>query len=150
MKALTIIQPWATLIAIGAKKIETRSWPTKYRGPLAIHAGNNTQFCRMGGKHYLCGAEPFCSILNAHGKALPRERGPLGATQVMPLGAVVATCTLEECWKITHGLPNLSQQERAFGDFGVGRWMWMLENITPIGPIPVKGAMGLWEWGGAA
>lgn len=39
MKALTIYQPWATLIAIGAKHIETRSWSTKYRGPLAVHAG---------------------------------------------------------------------------------------------------------------
>jgi hypothetical protein len=39
MKAITIIQPWATLIALGEKKFETRSWTTKYRGPLAIHAG---------------------------------------------------------------------------------------------------------------
>jgi hypothetical protein len=38
MKALTLTQPWATLVAIGAKTIETRSWPTSYRGPLAIHA----------------------------------------------------------------------------------------------------------------
>lgn len=39
MKALTIRQPWASLIAVGAKSIETRSWPTKYRGELLIHAG---------------------------------------------------------------------------------------------------------------
>jgi hypothetical protein len=39
MKALSLWQPWATLVSIGAKRIETRSWPTKYRGPLAIHAG---------------------------------------------------------------------------------------------------------------
>src|SRR6202030_2406661 len=38
MKALTLTQPWATLVAIGAKRIETRSWPTLYRGPLAIYA----------------------------------------------------------------------------------------------------------------
>ena len=38
MKALSITQPWATLIAIGAKTIETRSWSTLYRGDLAIHA----------------------------------------------------------------------------------------------------------------
>ena len=41
MKALTITQPWATLIAIGAKRFETRGWSTPYRGPLAIHAGKN-------------------------------------------------------------------------------------------------------------
>ncbi len=38
MKALTVMQPWATLVALGAKRIETRSWSTSYRGPLAIHA----------------------------------------------------------------------------------------------------------------
>ena len=38
MKALTILQPWASLIACGAKMIETRSWSTAYRGEIAIHA----------------------------------------------------------------------------------------------------------------
>lgn len=38
VKTLTLLQPWASLVACGAKKIETRSWATKYRGPLAIHA----------------------------------------------------------------------------------------------------------------
>ena len=39
MKALPVTQPYATLVALGAKHIETRSWSTRYRGPLAIHAG---------------------------------------------------------------------------------------------------------------
>lgn len=39
MKALSIRQPWASLIAEGSKTIEVRSWPTKYRGPLLICAG---------------------------------------------------------------------------------------------------------------
>ncbi len=38
MKAISIWQPWASLIAIGAKQIETRSWATGYRGLLVIHA----------------------------------------------------------------------------------------------------------------
>lgn len=38
MKAISLWQPWATLIATGAKQIETRSWATSYRGPIAIHA----------------------------------------------------------------------------------------------------------------
>jgi hypothetical protein len=38
MKAVSLWQPFASLIYTGAKKIETRSWPTNYRGPLAIHA----------------------------------------------------------------------------------------------------------------
>ena len=38
MKTLTLLQPWAMLVALEAKRIETRSWGTWYRGPLAIHA----------------------------------------------------------------------------------------------------------------
>lgn len=43
MKAITLTQPWATLVAIGAKRIETRSWATRYRGPLAIHAAKGIE-----------------------------------------------------------------------------------------------------------
>jgi hypothetical protein len=39
MKSITIQQPWASMILSGRKKTEFRSWPTKHRGPLAIHAG---------------------------------------------------------------------------------------------------------------
>jgi len=39
VKFLTLVQPWASLIAEGHKSIETRGYSTKYRGPLAIHAG---------------------------------------------------------------------------------------------------------------
>ena len=38
MKAITIWQPWATLLPLGVKLYETRSWATSYRGPIAIHA----------------------------------------------------------------------------------------------------------------
>lgn len=38
MKVISIMQPWATLIVLGHKKIETRSWNTKYRGEILIHA----------------------------------------------------------------------------------------------------------------
>ena len=38
MRALSLRQPWASLIADGRKTIETRTWRTRYRGPLAIHA----------------------------------------------------------------------------------------------------------------
>ena len=41
MKVLTIRQPWASLIMNGYKKFEFRSWSTKYRGAILIHAGKN-------------------------------------------------------------------------------------------------------------
>jgi hypothetical protein len=40
MKVLTVRQPWASLIVAGIKDVENRSWRTKYRGRLGIHAGN--------------------------------------------------------------------------------------------------------------
>ena len=44
MKAITILQPYASLIVAGAKQYETRSWDTPYRGIIAIHAGKNKPF----------------------------------------------------------------------------------------------------------
>jgi hypothetical protein len=38
MKVISIRQPWASLIVIGAKDVENRTWPTRYRGPVLIHA----------------------------------------------------------------------------------------------------------------
>jgi len=144
MKALTIIQPWATLIAIGAKKIETRSWATKYRGPLAIHAGMNRDFCNMRGKDYICGTEPFLSVLTKHLEALEPNR-VLG---FMPLGAVIAICNLVGCAPVT-GAPLsefLTDREKAFGDYTEGRFMWFLEDVVQIKPAYIKGAQGLWNW----
>ena len=50
-RALTLIQPWATLIAQGRKTIETRTWQTTYRGWLAIHAGKSTDLVDDASKH---------------------------------------------------------------------------------------------------
>ncbi|PWJ51632.1 hypothetical protein [Faecalicatena contorta] len=38
MKAITLWQPWASLLACRVIEYETRSWAAKYRGPMAIHA----------------------------------------------------------------------------------------------------------------
>lgn len=39
MKCLSIRQPWAWLVCVGAKRVENRSWNTTHRGVIAIHAG---------------------------------------------------------------------------------------------------------------
>lgn len=51
IRALTFIQPWATLIVQGHKTIETRTWWTSYRGWLAIHAGKSTDLVDDASKH---------------------------------------------------------------------------------------------------
>jgi len=47
MRALTIHQPWASLIAAGLKTIETRAWATKHRGQIVIHAGQQAAQGRL-------------------------------------------------------------------------------------------------------
>ncbi|RKN75026.1 ASCH domain-containing protein [Paenibacillus ginsengarvi] len=145
MKAITIIQPWATLIAIGDKQFETRSWPTKYRGPIAIHAGKKVD-------REACEREPIRSTLAAHGYTAGN----------LPTGVVVATANLSECFMIKHdtlgGLVLLEAERRRthfettdkefiFGDYTSGRFVWELNDVKQLpDPIPAKGQQGLWNW----
>jgi hypothetical protein len=167
MKAITLYQPWATLVAIGAKRIETRSWSTQYRGPLAIHVSKRVP------KEYqkLCGftaPEPFKSVLEGHlWTAEPCTIGMFGPAmrysaprEKLHLGCVIATCDLigvdqfgdwidrdPVTWLKGKSYFVLSDWERAFGDFSVGRYGWFLDNVKLLPePIPAKGAQGLWEW----
>lgn len=145
MKALTLTQPWATLVAIGAKKIETRGWKTDYRGPLAIHAakGWTEEVVRMTMR-----GEPFHSVLTAAGYPL---------FSLLPRGVVVATCRLEGCKIIERNAKGwgimgdqawpLDDQERAFGDYTPGRYAWLLADVQPLAtPVPARGSLGLWDW----
>lgn len=140
MKALTLTQPWASLVAIGAKRVETRSWRTGYRGPLAIHAAKKfTQSDQAAVWRY-----PFRRVLVTPDGS--------GLAVALPLGCVVATCTLTACISTSNpsihwrSLP-LSDQERAFGNYAPGRWAWLLEDIKALPePVLAKGALGLWEW----
>ncbi len=117
-------------MAIGAKKIETRSWSTSYRGPLAIHAAKG--FPRDAQDFAHC---PPVSVL-------------FGMLYRYPRGAVIATCRLSHCVPADSIKPfKFSEQERRFGDYSSGRFAWILEEINPLAvPVPAKGALGLWEW----
>ena len=142
MKVISLYQPWATLIAIGAKKIETRSWSTKHRGRLGIHASAERKYIDMRSKHYVCDKEPFYSILMKHYTNL-NEPGAIP----LPRGAIIAICDLQDCIKIEEGL-LLKRQERLFGDYTPGRFRWMLgEDVIQLEkPIIVQGKQGLWDF----
>lgn len=159
MKALTLTQPWATLIAIGAKKIETRSWPapSTVKGLLAIHAAKGLS--PVGGQRGLkeqCGVEPFCSVLNAaikeHEEKFWRGEGVLKRHvehPFMPLGAILAVARLLRC-ESTIGsaiwMPAKDSHEYAFGNYERGRWMWMLGDVVAL-PQPVRcnGGQRVWN-----
>lgn len=135
MKALSLLQPWATLIAIGAKRIETRSWSTNYRGPLAIHAGKAFPAATRA----MSLQAPFVEELLV---------GGVYGTRDLPLGAIVAVCTLADCEPIG-GKYLVGEPERSFGDFSPGRFAWRLEDVRRLDPpIPANGALSLWEWPG--
>lgn len=134
MKTLSLLQPWATLIALGAKQIETRSWRTSYRGPVAIHA--SLGFPRQ--VRDLCHEEPFCSVLTRAGYDLDNLD--------LPRGVIVATATIESIAPTLELLTIPHEPERSFGDYAHGRFAWFLGDINPLlVPIPAKGKLGLWE-----
>lgn len=145
MKAITIHQPWATLIALGEKEFETRGWPTKYRGPFAIHAAKKVD-------KDICQQEPFRSVLAKHGYVADN----------LPIGAIVAVGELVDCLKVTgeaydivtmegdaepHFLP-VKSNEYHFGYYDKGRYAWEMADVKSIDPVPAKGQQGLWNWGG--
>lgn len=164
MKALSLTQPWATLVALGAKRIETRSWSTRQHGRIAIHAAKG--FPRAARE--ACNDVTFSRVLE-HVPGIdykantpqhwyhvhqPSYRGGL------PLGAIVAVANLVTCvptkalvdlrlagGKLKHGDKEwpLTTQEMDFGDYADGRWGWLLTDAIQLSePVECKGALGLW------
>ena len=86
MKALTIIQPWATLIASGHKMNETRSWKTNYRGEVLIHAGKNP-------KDYTSG----CYIDDPDGRHFQEAGITPNNFEELPRGSIIGKATLVNC-----------------------------------------------------
>ncbi len=99
MRALTLHQPWASLIALGVKTIETRSWSTSYRGPLAIHAGKSVKrnYFPVGDWTFHADGDDgpeLRRVGSVRDGVLVPDRYERGLAHPGPLGAVVATCTL--------------------------------------------------------
>ncbi len=142
MKLISTWEPWATLMAIGAKKVETRSWDTSYRGWLAIQASK-------GGlsKRELRETLMQPEFLNA----LEQEhlmKTIADCMEAFPFGKIVAVVRLHTCWP-THTFkqyyPALATpQELAFGDYTPGRFAWVTDHLIrlPV-PIPFKAKQGL-------
>jgi activating signal cointegrator 1 len=139
LKAVTIWQPWAQLIALGLKRYETRSWPTSYRGQLLIHASK-----KWGSDEIV----HYGRLINMLACQFPGGYpGQLSFENALPLGKIVALCDLVECWHCgVEPPPNVCRIESCCGDFGLGRYAWQLENMIHImPPIEARGAQGLWN-----
>ena len=129
LKAFTLTQPWASLIALFLKTFETRSWKTSYRGPLLIHASRQVDKrfvnSRFGHKYNM--------------QDLWTPDNPI------PTMAIVALCNLTGCVP-TQPLPEgLTESDYDLGDWSEDRWAWKLTDIQPLDqPVPCRGAMSVW------
>lgn len=140
-KAITVRQPWATLIAAGRKRIETRSWRTSYRGEIYIHAGKK---------------DPLFGISSMTDEAWERALIALGQYEAFdrferfPTGAVIGRADLVNCLRIDELTASLIKEqhpdEYAFGDFTPGRYAWVMENAAAFErPVLMPGKQGLWN-----
>jgi hypothetical protein len=131
MQALTIHQPWASLLVKGKKRYETRDWQRNYRGLLAIHAGKQS-------------VHPFDY--------------PLGLSEILDDSKItqdnlnnnkqkiIAIATLKDIHLMTDKFINeQSELERLTGFWEPRRFAWELTNIKPLpNPIAARGMPGLW------
>lgn len=158
-RAISVHQPWASLIAGGFKTLETRTWIPPFIGEIAIHA---VAAIPNYAWEMVANNRMFTEALQAMGHD--------GTMQDLPLGAVIALATIEAAGVVDHlsmdhnfsgtlywrdyrlqesqrRVTRLSPRELAFGDFAVGRSIWELRDVRPLPiPIPARGRQGIWNW----
>jgi activating signal cointegrator 1 len=133
MKVLSLLQPWASLVVKGAKKIETRTWSTSHRGELAIHASSGKKAADVSKE------KPFSKYIKDF--------------NALPFGAIIGKVTLVDVVRIDPFrnldklMKKISADEKAFDDFTEGRYAWILEDPIEFETIiPVKGSLGIWHY----
>lgn len=127
MKVITIKQPFATLIAEGLKEYEFRTWKTKYRGPILIHAGKGIDKKAMSRfKH-----------LNLD----------------YPSGEIIAKVDLIDCVYVDNNLKDELRKKDPLVYYGIldkfSSWDgygFKLSNVEKINPIKINGKLSLWEF----
>lgn len=145
LKAITIPQPRATLLALGAIQYEVRTWRPEYLGPILIHAGARKRpgqdgFEQQARDFKLCYEEPFRTLLREAGYTYVND---------LPFGAFVAAARLKAVYWGEMVRLRLAEDspERHFSDFGDRLRVWQFWHVLRwVDPLPVSGKPGLWEW----
>ena len=153
MKAISLWQPYATLLAGGAKSVETRGWHMSHRGPLLVHAAKKWD----GRLADLCRLNVFATAL---------ERCGYSSSTALPFGAIVGAVEVVDCVPVERvafqdrddlsGLIDLTPPggpglwvgptERAFGDYTARRYAILCRNARAFRePVPCKGQQMLWD-----
>ena len=145
MRAVTIWQPWASFIAHGAKRYETRSWrpPVSILGQrIAIHAAQRAIDLRELDQDVRLGLAAL--LQREHGDAWQDWRVDRVLNRGLPFGAVVATAVVRTAIRA-----ELAPDPDRFGGYEAGRWAWELVDVKRLAePVRARGRQGLWEWSG--
>ena len=138
VKALSLWEPWASLMRTGAKTIETRSWYTNYRGPLLICSAKRFTAAQaafmMGNK-----VQEGLAALRRNGTAL------VNPSDLQPFGRALALVDLVGCHSTEALFYTVPKREKPLGDFSPDRFAWETDNLRTFEPFPVKGSQGLFE-----
>jgi len=130
IKAISIRQPWAWAIVHAGKDIENRDWLTKFRGPVCIHAAKGMTKGEYANANYY--------IQRAVGAVdqvwLDRWLGVTPAPYRLDCGGIIGTAEIVDC------------VEASNSPWFFGRYGFVLRNVQPVAFIPVKGALGFFDW----
>lgn len=151
MKAVSVKQPWAQLICLGVKPIENRTWATKYRGRVYIHAsGKPVPFNGMDN-----GMKFTQDQLREVFKICPVKDGRYPDVMSKYLnGAIIGEVDIIDCVRghesiwAEHVARVIRKVEGAPKEINVPVYNWVLENaVLYDNPIEnVKGALSFWDY----
>lgn len=146
MKVLSLWQPWASLMACGAKTIETRGWRTSYRGPLIIHAAKHFDRDQWAFLH----TDEVQRALWASSPEPPRD----WTREDLPFGCALGVVELTDCVSMSGAfsprvVPELFMRvalEESLGDYSPKRWLWLTANLRRFArPVPMIGHQWLFS-----
>ncbi len=147
IKALSQWQPFASLTATGAKRIETRGWYTHYRGPIVMCAAKKR--VQRDINFYLMEPMFQAGLAPLVGKPLdlanPQSYGV--TIDNLPFGVALCVVDIVDCRRMTvKNIRSVSAAEIEFGIYSPGRHMWMLDNLRVFPkPFPVAGVQGMFN-----
>ena len=144
MKAISLWQPYASLIAAGVKTIETRGWrpPSDLIGQrIAIHAAKAIETSDVRGRRR---HDRIAAALNDPEWEKNVPRGAVVCTAILSHAAMVTRLEQDGQMAVLSG--NLVVVDE-WGDFNHGRWLWFLRDVEPLDPpVPAIGHQGFWNW----
>lgn len=137
VKALTLIEPYASLVDLEAKLCETRGRALYYKGPLVIHAAK-----AIPDEYAAMLDDP--DVVKALGQRKPADFNLGCALCLTNMLGCVRTTELHKL-KLIEGF-HMRPQEFKFGNYAPNRWVYALQYLGRFPrPIPMRGYQGLWD-----